>query len=56
MNERRFERVRRGVYRLIEKADKENQILRNQIEDDLKSLADEESAVEGGKKATYCVL
>lgn len=50
-NEPRFERVRRGVYRLVEKADEEEQILNNQIEDDLKSLADEESVVEGGKKA-----
>jgi len=51
LNEPHFEKVRRGVYRLIEKADKENQVLKNQIEDDLKSLADEENAVEGGKKA-----
>lgn len=46
-----FERVRRGVYRLIEEGPTEEQRLKSQIEEDLNSLAEEEGAVEGEKKA-----
>lgn len=50
-----FERVSRGVYRLIDEADANQQppvdLLANQIVSDLEALADEESGTEGGKKA-----
>jgi predicted HNH restriction endonuclease len=53
-NEPYFERVKRGVYRLIEKGSSEQLLdnaLINQISADLEAIADEESGLEGGKKA-----
>ena len=54
-NEPYFERVSRGVYRLIEKANTDQQAfddsLAKQVASDLEALSDEESGTEGGKKA-----
>ena len=54
-NEPHFERVSRGVYRLIENANTDQQpfddSLAKQIASDLEALSDEENGTEGGKKA-----
>ena len=54
-NQPYFERVSRGVYRLIQKANADQQpfddSLAKQVASDLEALSDEEIGIEGGKRA-----